>query len=473
MATTIQIKRSTGSSDPSSLAAGELAYTLGNNKLFIGDGSAPRVIGGKVFSDKLDHTDGILTASSAITTDSNSKVDTIKLRGADNSTPGNIVLDDNDGNFATTLKGAATLGGNIDITLPTTAGTLVGTGDTGSVSNTMLAGSIANNKLANDGITIGSDDTSLGDTITDLNGITSLDVDNITIDGNIISSTDSNGNIKLDPNGSGTVDVSSAKITNLGTPTSDADATTKAYVDGLINGLDIKESVKLATTANIAGTYNNGTGTITAGSNGALGNIDSIATTTGDRILVKDQTDAKQNGIYVITTVGDGSNPYVLTRAGDADASAEISGGAFFFVEQGHINVDNGFVTTHNGNPTLGTDNITFQQFSGAGQITAGQGIDKSGNSISVDLKANGGLVIESTEIAVDLGASSITGTLAVGDGGTGLTAIAKGSVLVANSANTLSALDGGGGAGLTKILLYNGDNDTLSFGSAIDGGTY
>ena len=86
MATTIQIKRSTGSSDPSSLAAGELAYTLGNNKLFIGDGSSPRVIGGKVFSDKLDHTDGILTASSAITTDSNSKVDTIKLRGADNST---------------------------------------------------------------------------------------------------------------------------------------------------------------------------------------------------------------------------------------------------------------------------------------------------------------------------------------------------------------------------------------------------
>ena len=119
MATTIQIKRSTGSSDPSSLAAGELAYTLGNNKLFIGDGSSPRVIGGKVFSDKLDHTDGTLTASSAITTDSNSKVDTIKLRGADNSTPGNIVLDDNDGNFATTLKGAATLGGNIDITLPT------------------------------------------------------------------------------------------------------------------------------------------------------------------------------------------------------------------------------------------------------------------------------------------------------------------------------------------------------------------
>ena len=442
MATTIQIKRSTGSSDPSSLAAGELAYTLGNNKLFIGDGSSPRVIGGKVFSDKLDHTDGTLTASSAITTDSNSKVDTIKLRGADNSTPGNIVLDDNDGNFATTLKGAATLGGNINITLPTTAGTVITTGNLTGITGT-----------------IGSLDT--------------LSIDNITIDGNTISSTDSNGNIKLDPEGSGTIDVSSAKITNLGTPTSDADATTKAYVDGLINGLDIKESVKVATTANIAGTYNNGTGTITGSGNGALGNIDGVATTTNDRILVKDQTDAKHNGIYVLTTVGDGSNAFVLTRAGDADASAEISGGAFFFVEQGTTNADNGFVTTHNGNPTLGTDNIVFQQFSGAGQITAGNGLDKSGNTISVDLKANGGLVIESTELAVDLGASSITGTLAVGDGGTGLTTIAKGSVLVANTLDTLTALDGGGGAGLTKILLYDGDNDTLSFGSAIDGGTF
>ena len=231
-----------------------------------------------------------------------------------------------------------------------------------------------------------------------------LSIDNITIDGNTISSTDSNGNIKLDPEGSGTIDVSSAKITNLGTPTSDADATTKAYVDGLINGLDIKESVKVATTGNIAGTYNNGTGTITASGNGALGNIDGVATTTNDRILVKDQSDAKHNGIYVVTTVGDGSNPYVLTKFGDADANAEISGGAFFFVEQGTTNADNGFVTTHNGNPTLGTDNIVFQQFSGAGQITGGNGLDKSGNSISVDLKANGGLVIESTELAVDLG---------------------------------------------------------------------
>ena len=87
----------------------------------------------------------------------------------------------------------------------------------------------------------------------------------------------------------------------------------------------------------------------------------------------------------------------------------------FTFVEQGTVNADNGFVCTSNkGSAVTGTNNLTFAQFSGAGQITAGDGLDKSGNTLSVDLKANGGLVIESTEIGVDLAASSITGTLHV-----------------------------------------------------------
>jgi hypothetical protein len=87
----------------------------------------------------------------------------------------------------------------------------------------------------------------------------------------------------------------------------------------------------------------------------------------------------------------------------------------FTFIEQGTVNADNGFVCTSNsGSAVVGTNNLTFAQFSGAGQITAGDGLDKSGNTLSVDLKANGGLVIESTEIALDLAASSITGTLPV-----------------------------------------------------------
>ena len=95
----------------------------------------------------------------------------------------------------------------------------------------------------------------------------------------------------------------------------------------------------------------------------------------------------------------------------------------FTFVEQGTVNGDNGFVCTSNkGSAVTGTNNLTFAQFSGAGQITAGDGLDKSGNTLSVDLKANGGLVIDSTEIAVDLAANSKTGTLAISDGGTGAT---------------------------------------------------
>ena len=87
----------------------------------------------------------------------------------------------------------------------------------------------------------------------------------------------------------------------------------------------------------------------------------------------------------------------------------------FTFIEQGTVNADNGFVCTSNkGSAVVGTNNLTFAQFSGAGQITTADGLQKSGNTISVDLKANGGLVIESAKIALDLAASSITGTLPV-----------------------------------------------------------
>ena len=135
---------------------------------------------------------------------------------------------------------------------------------------------------------------------------------------------------------------------------------------------------------------------------------------TNDRVLVKNQSTASENGIYVV-----GSSP---ARAADLAAGADAAG-FFTFVEQGTVNADNGFVCTSNkGSAVVGTNNLTIAQFSGAGQITAGDGLDKSGNTLSLDLKSNGGLVIESTELAVDLAASSITGTLAISDGGTGAT---------------------------------------------------
>mgnify|MGYP001460100582 FL=1 len=202
----------------------------------------------------------------------------------------------------------------------------------------------------------------------------------------------------------GSVSLNSQTITNLSDPVNTQDAATKGFVEATSQGLDVKDSCVAATTGNIT--------ISTALNNGDT--LDGVTLSDGDRVLVKDQSTASQNGIYVV-----GSSP---SRAVDLAAGADAAG-MFTFVEQGSVNADNGFVCTSNkGSAVVGTNNLTFAQFSGAGQITAGDGLDKSGNTLSVDLKANGGLVIESTEIAVDLGASSITGTLAIGDGGTGAT---------------------------------------------------
>ena len=553
MALTLQIKRSTGSTAPSSLADGELAYTHGNDKLFIGDGSTVEVIGGKSFNDKIDHTDGTLTASSAILVDSNSAIDEL-LVGNHATTGGTLKINEgtNNGTHFVGLKSPNALAANVTFTLPTADGnaneflktngsgalsfgaisssftlaadsgsndtfntseTLTFTGGTGidtTVSDNAITyaidstvatltgsqtltnktinasqlvnGSVSNAKLANDGITIGSDDTSLGGTITDLNGLTSVDVDNITLDANTISTTNSNGNLVLSPNGTGAVNVPSGYEARAGF--GDDSLVNKSYVDAVANGLDVKASVKVATTANLAGSYNNGNGTITASSNGAIA-VDGVTLSTNDRVLVKDQTTQTQNGFYKVTTTGSGSAAFVLTRTPDADAANELTGGAFTFVEEGTANADNGYVLTTNGTPTLGTTNITFEQFSGAGQISAGAGLTKTGNTIDVvgtadkiTVAANA-LTIASTYV----GQSSITtlGTISTGvwngtaiaatSGGTGLSSIAKGSVLVANSANTLSALDGGGSN--DGVLFYTASSDTLSFATSIDGGTF
>ena len=184
---------------------------------------------------------------------------------------------------------------------------------------------------------------------------------------------------------SGNIAMGGNKVTGLGTPTSDADAVTKSYVDSIAQGIDAKASCKVATTANIT---LSGTQT-----------IDGVAVIAADRVLVKNQTTAAENGIYVVAS---GS----WTRATDADAWTELVS-AYTFVEQGTANAANGYLCTVAAGGTLGTTAVTFTQFSGAGQITAGAGLTKTGNQIDVATASSSRIVVNADNI--DLAASGVT----------------------------------------------------------------
>jgi hypothetical protein len=171
---------------------------------------------------------------------------------------------------------------------------------------------------------------------------------------------------------SGVRNVNGARITNAGSPLNAGDLVTKAYLDAQTTGLDVKESVSVASTVNIAGTYSNSGQTLTANSNGAI-SVDGQALNLGDRLLLKDQTTGTENGIYSVTAIGDGSNPFVLTRAVDFNQSAEIGAGSFSYVEAGTANNGRSFVQTIK-DPVLDTTALVFSVFAqtsiGANSIT-------------------------------------------------------------------------------------------------------
>lgn len=178
------------------------------------------------------------------------------------------------------------------------------------------------------------------------------------------------------------------KITNLATPSADTDAATKAYVDSMAAGVDPKGSVRVATAAALPA-YTRSTNVITASANGALAAVDGVTLVANDRLLLKDGAAGADNGIYVVTQVGDAGTPFILTRATDADASSEVTSGMYVWVEEGTANGDSGWILTTNNPITLNTTALTFTQFTGLGQITAGTGLAKSGNTLSLASIAN------------------------------------------------------------------------------------
>ena len=409
-----------------------------------GDANNVTVIGGQYFADMLDHVAGTLTANSSIIVDSNSAIDSL-IVGNDASAGGTIKINEgtNNGTNFVGLKAGNNLAASTTFTLPTadgSAGQFIKTdgsgnlafstvnqfidlaGDTGTdtyntaetltfagtgglvqtvtdntvtvtataLTNANLDGSagITNANLANPTTTLGSSTLTLGAATTDIAGLTSLVIDSITINGSTMSTTASNTDITFSPHGTGTVKVPSGYEDRAGFTTDSL--ANKAYVDQVAQGLDTKPSTKAGSTANLTATYSNGTAgvgaTLTNSSTQAALTLDGVTLVVADRVLIKDQTTAAQNGIYVVTTVGDGSSNWVLTRATPEDQPAELSGGAFVFVEQGTLNANNGYVFTHTGNPTFGTTDLDVAQFSGAGQITAGAALSKSGNQMDVEV---------------------------------------------------------------------------------------
>jgi hypothetical protein len=202
------------------------------------------------------------------------------------------------------------------------------------------------------------------------------------------------------------VSLNSQRITSLADPVADQDAATKAYVDAARSGLDVKQSVRVATT--VALTQEGELSSVFANSGGA-GNgsgsgsgffiIDGVSLNVGDRVLVKNQSDATKNGIYNVTPSPTYSGQQILSRAPDANSDAEVTAGMFVFVTEGTVNADSGWVLTTNDTITLGTTALTFAQFSGAGQITAGAGMVKSGNTLDVGTASTSRIVVNADNI--------------------------------------------------------------------------
>ena len=508
MASIIKIKRSTGSTPPAALGSGELAYAwdeaggYANGKMFVGTGPETagaaanvEVVGGKYFTNLLDHTPGTVTANSALLVGGDKKlnellVDNLTLDGNTVSTTdanGNLVLAPN-GSGLVSIAGAYTLprvagttgyilstdgtgtaswtqpapssftiSGNTGSDSFSTGQTLTVTG-TGAVStavtdNTVTvsiadattaakgaasfsttnfsvtsgavsikAAGVPNTALVNSSVTVGTTGIALGGSSTTLAGLTSVTSTGFTgaLTGNASTATtlqtartvaisgpvtgtatsfngsaditipvtaldvahaNVTGTLAVDHGGTGVTtstgtgsNVLSASPQLTGTPTAPTAvagtnttqvATTqfvRTEVDNARVGIDAKESVLAATTANI--TLSN------------TQTVDGVALAVGNRVLVKNQTTASENGIYIVSGAA-------WTRATDA-VTGTLTPGAFVFVESGSVNADSGWVLSTTGAITVGTTALSFAQFSGAGQIVAGNGLTKTGNTLDV-----------------------------------------------------------------------------------------
>lgn len=395
--TTIQLRRGTSvewSASTSPLAMGEMGYDTTVKKFKIGDGTSlwasldwTTIIPSEISEIIDDRVASLIVAGSNITTSYNDVTGTLTISGTAVSSVTSEEVQD--------IVGAALVAGSgISVAYNDTAGTVTISLSDPTIQLTDITDLSANARTflstpsSANLATLVSDETGTGALVFGTNPtLTGVTVSgNITVTGNgLVASNVNNFDTQVRTNRldqmavpTASVSLNSQKITNLAEPTLDSDAATKAYVDAARSGLDIKQSVRVATTANIT---LSGTQT-----------IDGVAVIAGDRVLVKDQTTGSQNGIYVVAA---GS----WTRATDADNSTEVTAGMFTFVAEGTVGADSGWVLTTNDAITLNTTTLTFSQFSGAGQITAGAGLTKTGNTIDIATANSARIVVNADSI--------------------------------------------------------------------------
>jgi hypothetical protein len=280
--------------------------------------------------------------------------------------------------------------------------------------------------------------------------------------------------------GAATANVSmgdSFRITNLADPQNPQDAATKAYVDTFSQGLDPKESCHLATEVNLAATYTSGNQRLTGTVNGGL-TVDSVPVVAGDRILVRSQTTATQNGIYVVTQAGDAYTPFILTRAADFNTSAKASPGSFVFIENGSVYADTGWVMSSDAVVTLDTSNINWVQFSGAGSYSAGRGLVQVGSQFHFAQStayAVGDIFYASGASSITPLAAAATNNALISNGAgvapswgkisTATLAQIAGLSILGNTANSTANVDQITGTA-NQVLRVNAAGNALGFGS-------
>ena len=208
--------------------------------------------------------------------------------------------------------------------------------------------------------------------------------------------------------------LGSQKITDLAEPTLTSDAATKGYVDGKAQGLDFKDSVRAATAAALPTNTRSGN-VLTASANGALPAIDGVTLAANDRVLVKNEGTGANNGPYSVTDVGSGSTPWTLTRTTDADSSAEVNPGLYTFVEEGTVEGNSAWTLTTDAPITLNTTALTFAVFGRAGDIVAGMGLTRTGQTL--DVVAGAGIAVGANDVSVDTAVVARKYTTTIGDG--------------------------------------------------------